>query len=144
MSVTARKLDPWYVDEIDTEAEVFAVITGGKSVYKIREHYMISISRKFVQMTAFYEQVGTSTTSFSFMTGGGASSSYSSTGRKWMCTKDKIKIVDTITGEGLESQVWEQFSEEVDLEKTPNTIRIGGFVRKLTGSNGIPVIPIGH
>jgi hypothetical protein len=118
MSVTAGKVDDWYLDEIDPSMEIYPVKEGGKSSYWKRETYILTMSRKFAKMTAFYEEVGSSKSSFSYKTGGGASSTYSSTGKKWMCTKDRVVINDTITGEGLETQVWEYIADPVKMAGT--------------------------
>jgi hypothetical protein len=118
MSVTAKKIDDWYLDDIDTAMQIYPVVEGGKSVYYKRENYILTISRKFVQMTAFFEEVGNKRSSFAFMTGGGAQSTYSSTGKKWICTKDHPVINDTITGEGLETQVWEYYADPVKLPES--------------------------
>jgi hypothetical protein len=135
MSVTAKKVEPWYLNYIETECEVYPVTSNNKTVYMIREHYILSQTRQFVQMTAFYEETGDLKTSFAYKTGGGAAAAYASIGRKWMCTKDKTAITDTITGDGSEEQVWEHFSEEVELEKHPKVIRLGSpIVKELTAS----------
>lgn len=118
MSVTAGILDDWYLEDIDTAIQVYPVVQGSKSVYMKREHYILTISRKFVGMTAFYEEVGNKRSSFSFKTGADSNSSYSSSKRKWMCTKDSPKITDSITGEGQEVQVWEHWTDEEEMPES--------------------------
>jgi hypothetical protein len=118
MSVTAKKIDAWYLDDIDPSLEIYPVTEGGVSSYWKRETYILTMSRKFAMMTAFYEEVGNTKSSFSFRTGGGASSTYSTVGKKWICTKDRAVINDTITGEGLETQVWEYVKDPVKMKGT--------------------------
>lgn len=129
MSLTAKKLDDWYLEDIDPSLEIYPVMEGGVSSYWKRETYILTMSRKFAMMRTFFEEVGTTKSSFSYKTGGGASSSsnktggdalssYSSAGKKWICTKDRVVIVDTITGEGLETQVWEYIADPVKMAGT--------------------------
>lgn len=118
MSLMAVKLDDWYLDDVDTAISVYPVTTGGTSVYKKREHYIMTMSRKFVGMTCFQEEVGNVRTGFSMRTSAAINWTYSSFSNKWMCTKDNPKVVDTITGEGIQTQVWEHWTDEEDLPGT--------------------------
>jgi hypothetical protein len=118
MSLLAAKIDVWYLDDLDTAVNVFPVRSGGTSVYKKREHYILTLSRKFAGMLAFFEEVGTTRSSFTARTSAGSTWNYSSTGRRWMCTKDNPKIIDSITGEGVQTQVWEHWTDEEDLPES--------------------------
>lgn len=123
MNLSASKVEPWYLDDIDTALLVYPVQKGGRSVYMKREHYIITMSRQFFKMTSFVEEIGQSKSSFSFKTGGGArsdsgSTAYSSSGKKWMCTKDNPRIMDTVTGEGIQTQVWEYWADEEEMPES--------------------------
>jgi hypothetical protein len=118
MSLTAKKIDDWYLDDIDPSLEIYPVTEGAVSSYWKRETYILTMSRKFAMMTAFFEEVGNTRSSFSYKTAANTSSSYSSAGKKWICTKDRVVIVDTITGEGLETQVWEYIADPVKMAGT--------------------------
>lgn len=122
MSLNADKLDDWYLDDLDTGLRVYPVTEGGTSGYKKREHYILTMSRKFSKMTSFTEEVGTIRTHFSMKTsGGGNTISYSTGTSKWMCTKDHPVVTDTITGEGVQTQVWEHWTDEEDMPESDYT-----------------------
>lgn len=117
MSVTAGKVDDWYLVDLDTDLTVEPVVEGDEEGgYEKYEHYILTIERKLRNVIVFNEEVGTKKGSFTFKTGADATMTFSSTKKKWLCTKDRIGEVDTVTGECLQTQVWEHFSEREPLE----------------------------
>jgi hypothetical protein len=118
MSVTAKKLDDWYSEGVQCQVETQTIVDGETSKLQWRDHFTITLVRKFAMMTAFYSETRKTRTSFSFKTGGGAQCFWSCTGKKFFCTSDEPRVMDTITGEGDESQTWEHYT---DWEDIPNT-----------------------
>lgn len=118
MSVSAIHSENWYLEGFDPtiEYQTATPSSGGDPVLQSREHYVITQSRKLVKVTGFDEEVGTSKTSFQWYMGGSVSLFKSSTGTKYICSSDKLQIVNLITGEAKQTQVWEHYTEWEDVD----------------------------
>jgi hypothetical protein len=122
MSVTAAITEAWQLvqndvnlrtikrREVDIEARLIRgwLDQSDTSVIEIKCH--------FIGLTAFTEQTGEEQSFFSYYVGGGVTLSFGSTARKYLCTRDSLRIDDYVCGEGWEFQTWECVSKFETVE----------------------------
>jgi hypothetical protein len=120
MPVTAHQTDAWYSDGVDCQEIISARVEGGVSVYYKREHHVMTLSRKLVGVSRFEDELGARKTSFSYRTGADTSVTYAGrSGKKvFRCTGDRLTMTDSITGEQLQVQTWEHFTDEEELPES--------------------------
>lgn len=118
MSLQASKLDLWYMDEPDCQVDVRTHVEEETSVLQWRDHFTIKLSRKFAGLRSFVPETRSERTSFQAQTSAGTWVIWSHPGKKFICTQHSAPINDTITGEGLETQTWEHYTE---WEAVPET-----------------------
>jgi hypothetical protein len=125
MSISARNLDDWYMDEPDCQVEVRNKDEDGASVLQWRDHFTIRLSRKFSGLMSHSSETRTTRTSFTAKTSAAVTIIWFATDKKFFCTQDSCPISDSITGEGLQTQIWEHYT---DWEDIPGTLigSIGG------------------
>ena len=116
MSVSAVKLDEWYIDEPDCQVETRANEVDGVSTLQWRDHFTIKMSRVFAGLLAHYPETRSVRTSFTGRTSAGTIVTWSRTGKKFVCTQDSAPIEDAITGRGTELQTWEHYTDWEDIE----------------------------
>lgn len=119
MSVQAKIVEPWLLDDLDvrcrTIARVQTNIETKKNICWLEQvdHFILSMRRHFIGLNGFQDEAGNqSTGGFQLYVGNGKSYSFSRTSGKpgnpkWICTSNRLQITDHITGEGWEIQVWE-------------------------------------
>lgn len=112
------KLDFVYSDGVQCMTECQTVVDGTTSRLQWRDHWTISLTQKFAQLISFNAENKTIRSCFTFKTGGGMTVTWSHPGKKFFCTVDEPRILDTITGEGEESQTWEHFTDWEDIPAT--------------------------
>lgn len=115
MSVTAAITEGWILVNNDVQLrsqkrrEVDIANKLVKGWLEQSDTSSLTIKQHFVGLTAFAEQTGDESASFTYGVGNGVSLSFSSTGgAKYLCTRDSISIEDHIDGEGWETQTWER------------------------------------
>jgi hypothetical protein len=114
MSLSAERTLNWILDDFDTSGEYRENSSG---VIQTRDHYILNMNRRFVKLRSWTTERGESRTTFAFETGGGVTSvigPFSS--KKFICSRDKLQIIDHITGEGIEAQVWEHYTKWEDVD----------------------------
>lgn len=118
MSLSAARIDLWYMDEPDCQVDIRSVIQGETSVLQWRDHFTIKLSRKFAGLQSFNSETRSERTSFQAQTSAGTYVIWSHPNKKFICTQHSAPISDTITGEGTEIQTWEHYTE---WEAVPET-----------------------
>ena len=114
--LTAEKIERWIMDVIDPLEELQTVTSGGVSKMQTRLHYTVVMHRFFTKMTSFKESIRDTRRGFDMDTGPKSRVAFSSTDKKYRCTRDTPRILDLITGYGRQDQTWEHFTDWEDLE----------------------------
>lgn len=117
MSVTATITEAWQLVENDTqlrtqkrrETDLAAGIVKGW--LEQADVSSISIKGHFIGLLTFTTQVGGEQAGFTYHVGNGATHTFTSTGAKYICTRDKLVIEDHVDGEGWEHQTWERLGK---------------------------------
>ena len=114
MPLKAQKLDEWYIDEFDPQLMVYARVEAGGSAYYKREHHVVRQSRRVVGVTEFVEDVGDRSVFFKGKSGPTTFIQYVGAARKniYVCTGDRLAMVDALLGEMLQTQTWEHWTDE--------------------------------
>jgi len=72
----------------------------------------LSIKAHFVGLSAFTNQTGDESGSFTYHVGNGVYITFASTSsNRYLCTRDKVQIDDHVDGEGWEHQTWEKVAK---------------------------------
>lgn len=112
MSVSAQYVGPWEVVDMDTVDVLEKKITGSVFELYASTHHIIQLKRNLVLIGQFTPETGSTKATFTALQmGNGATMGFSSTGKKYRCTKDNIKVTDQITGAAEQTQTWEYLSE---------------------------------
>jgi hypothetical protein len=85
-------------------------------VIQVRSQYTLTIARSVFGITSFGEMVGETKQSWALLTGPGTSINYTSTAKKWVCTKDRPELIDLTIGEYRQTQVWVYMSKWKNVE----------------------------
>lgn len=81
-----------------------------------RSHFILTQRRKLVGLTSFTEDTGDTASTFSFAIGPSASLTYSSTGKKWVCTQDSVTVSEFQADCYEQTQRWEHFGRWVEID----------------------------
>jgi len=123
MGLTALRTEPWRLDDNECLDVLTKVSENGTTTLYSAKHFMIMISRIVIGVTSFTEDAGETKSLFSVYTGGGLTLQYYSSGKKFRCTRDHVNVADHVTGEAVQTQVWEYLSEP---EEVPYSEFAGG------------------
>lgn len=119
MGVTADKSLDWVLVSNDPAQEFSTETETGEKTLQARKHYRIERTRRHIGVSAFNEEVGRYSATFQLVTGPSSSMNYSgNAGKQYLCTVDRLQIVDLKAGEALQTQVWEYFSEWETIDMT--------------------------
>jgi hypothetical protein len=116
MSVTARRTEPWVLEDSDCMDVIVKRTENGTTTLYASKHYIVQISRTLIGVVGFAEEAGSTRSLFTVYTGGGLTMGYYSSGKQYRCTRDHIATVDLITGEAVQDQIWEYYSEPEEIE----------------------------
>lgn len=118
MSVTATTIGDWELADLDCQARL--TLTDG-GLYKVA-HHTLTKRRKNVGVTAFDNEEGNFEVTINLdeglYTGGDDKITLGEMGwdMKWMCTRHHLGPIDQVTGECIEEQIWETYSEPELIE----------------------------
>jgi hypothetical protein len=117
MSVTATKSEDWEVVEFDPQ-RILRAVDGVLYGY---DHFVYSVRRKHVGVTAIAKETGTLTATLNLpaaYTSPTAQLSMSglSISAKWMCTQDRLSDVEQVTGLVWQHQTWETYTQPEVVE----------------------------
>ncbi len=119
MPTQAKTVDDWYLDDLDAQEEYQDVRSDGVVTVKQQcLHITLSRARKLVGLTQFTPDVGLQAASLPFKSGPNTPQNWDFRGKMFVCSRDKIGPIDSVTGECSQSQVWEYYS---DWEDVPDT-----------------------
>ena len=122
MSLTASILEPWLLVTNDVGLRSVKHVENDTEAKKVKgwleqaDHFVVTQKRHFVGLTHFDPDTGDEKSTFSWYVGNGSTLTFIRTlfkgpGNKYVCTKDRLEILDHVTGEGWETQVWEYQSK---------------------------------
>lgn len=111
MSLSAKRTEPWVLEDSDCMDVLSKVTENGTTALYSSKHFIIQIARIVIGVSSFAEDAGDTKSLFSVYTGGGLTLTYYSSGKKYRCTRDNVKVLDYVTGEARQTQVWEYLSE---------------------------------
>jgi hypothetical protein len=123
MAVTASKVMPWMLVDIDCQDRIQRVIESreekeinGKMMVVTTGHltasemFTVVQERTAFEVSSFTAETGNTNSSFSMDTGPNSAISFAKIGRgsvsKYRCTRDNLRMVDKRAAEALETQVW--------------------------------------
>ena len=121
MSLTADKLDDWYIEEPDCQVEIRSRYEDGEDVMQWRDHYTLKLSRAFSKLSSHVPETRTIKSSFQARTYAkskgviGSLMSWSSGQKKFACTQDSAQIEDFANGKGTQYQTWEHYTDWEDI-----------------------------
>lgn len=88
--------------------------------YEKREHYVMQQSRQLVQISSFSEDVGETTSGFTWTVGAGPNGpiqlSYVSASKTWTCSRDALKKDTMEVATYQQEQTWEWYSAWVKVD----------------------------
>ena len=115
--LVASKIEAWVLITNESTLRISTDRETGK-VYKA-EHYVIQLKRTAIVVTQYSEATGDERTSFSYYVGGGSTISFAtvgSPGKKYVCTSDKLTLINSVTGECEQEQTWEHVTAPEEYE----------------------------
>lgn len=119
MSLTATLTEEYELVDLDCQAILTPVDQpdGSRKLYK-HSHYTLTKSRKFQGVTAFTEETGEKANTNDVYVGGDDTLTVEADKItvSWMCTQDRLHDVDQVTGAGRQTQVWETYTEPVEIQ----------------------------
>ena len=130
--VVANNVLAWKLADIDCsdmeKKETRRTSEGPPPVYTTTfmtaSRWTLQRRRKLVGVTKFTPENGNFRKGFDLETGGGWTMTWIDTAKQWLCVQDKLEVVDEITGECVQVQVWQYNSpyevvDETEWQVTP-------------------------
>lgn len=114
MSVSAKIVLPWKLVSHDPETEFQTITKGSQVQLQRRKHYILQLTRRAFQVVGYTEDVDKTATAFRYETSSETAVNYSSS-RKYVCTRNPLKVIEFILGECQEDQTWEHFTDWEDV-----------------------------
>jgi hypothetical protein len=118
MSVKALRKEDWYFDDIDCQTELSVVIEAASSKLVYRDHFVILRSRRMQGVFEFTPENMAKATYLEGRTGPKGLPGWSMREKVFVCTDDKLGDIDGASGDCVQSQTWEHWSEQQDLPET--------------------------
>lgn len=108
MSVTARVSEPWLLDWFRPKTE-YRILTDGNGVttaWQKRRIWMLARRRQLYEITSFTPSTDDSESAFILATGPGATLTYNSMTKIFVCQEDSLELKDFLVGHYEQTQVW--------------------------------------